>query len=161
MRVLVKKEILGTRGACRGGDTSRPMPGGSFLHSLWRPLRSPQGHPLLGNKTSPSVWAPRPPPRTAASGVAWAPRPSRAPQPRPGCPVSPALSSGQQPWGSPGVFLPPQVRRAANAQGFTFRPRSPYTSRSTPPSPPVWTSGGLPDPPLSAPPTLGPSTPQP
>ena len=63
MRVLVKKEILGTRGACRGGDTSRPMPGGSFLHSLWRPLRSPQGHPLLGNKTSPSVWAPRPPPR--------------------------------------------------------------------------------------------------
>lgn len=64
--------------------------------------------------------------------VTWAPRP-------------PALGSGQQPQGLPGVFLPPQVQRAANAQGFTSGHAPPHASS-------VNFRGGLPDPPVSAPP---------
>lgn len=112
VRVSAKKSSLGTRGARRGGVTSRPTPGGSFLHPLGRPLRSPKGHPSLGNKTSPSAWAPCPPPRTAASGGHLG-----APPP---CPRLRIAASGVA-WG----LSPTPSPEGSKCSGLHLRPHTP------------------------------------
>lgn len=93
----MKSQVCGTRGARRGGVHEPPHAWRVLPSSSREPLRSPKGHPSLGNKASPSAWGALP--SSQDSGT----------RESPGAPRPPALRlriAASQ--GLPGVFLHPK-----------------------------------------------------